>query len=113
MMETAKLRLLSHAMQAYSHRMQAHTGNIANLDTPDYQRRSVSFEDRLQQAMSRNASPDQVDDVQARTRVEDSPPVLEDELMELADTQMRSQLAVRALRDHFDLLRTGILGRSG
>jgi hypothetical protein len=44
--------------------------------------------------------------------VSDAPPVLEDELMGLADTQMRQQLATRALTAHFGLLHTGITGRT-
>lgn len=38
----------------------------------------------------------------------DNDVVLEDELIEMADTQMRVQLVTRSLRHHFDLLRAGI-----
>ena len=43
----------------------------------------------------------------------DNAPVLEDELMDMADTQMRTQLAARALSEHFGVLRMSITGRSG
>ena len=33
--------------------------------------------------------------------------------MTLAETQMRNKLSVRALREHFELMRTGITGRTG
>jgi flagellar basal-body rod protein FlgB len=33
--------------------------------------------------------------------------------MDMADTQMRNQLVVRALKDHFGMVRTGITGRTG
>ncbi len=112
-METAKIGMLRHAMQAYTWRLEAHTSNIANLDTPDFKRLSVSFEEQLQQSMHEVASPRDMSEVKARVDVEDGPPLLEDELMGLADTQMRTQLTTRALRDHFDLMRTGITGRPG
>ncbi len=50
--------------------------------------------------------------VTAQAVEEDRPPLLEDELMEIADTQMRTQLASRALHEHFARMRTGITGRS-
>ena len=112
LMETSKVRLLRNAMEAYNWRLKAHAGNIANLDTPGYQRLSVSFEKQLQDAMHSVAGPRDPTDIHARMRIEDGPPVLEDEMMELADTQMRTQLTTRALREHFDLMRTGIVGRT-
>ena len=108
-MDTRPIELLRHAMQAYSLRSRALSSNVANLDTPGYQRLSVDFEAMLQRARH-------TDDAgalpEARLRVEETPAMLEDELMELADTQMRTQLATRALHEHFGLLRTGITGRS-
>jgi flagellar basal-body rod protein FlgB len=99
-------------MQAYSMRTQALSNNIANLDTPDYQRETVAFEEQLQRMRRggpgvrtpESATPDFVQ--------EDGPAFLEDEMMSLADTQMRTQLTARALRDYFELLRTGIIGRA-
>jgi flagellar basal-body rod protein FlgB len=44
--------------------------------------------------------------------VHDTPPVLEDELMNMADTQMRAQFSTRTLHDHFEMIRSGITGRS-
>ncbi len=110
-METTKLGLLRNAMQAYEQRMQATNTNIANLDTPGYQRKSVSFEDELQNVRYQVPSLRNVTDVKARMQVDEDAPILEDEMMELADTQMRTQLATRALREHFDLMRTGITGQ--
>jgi flagellar basal-body rod protein FlgB len=111
-METPKLKLLSQAMSAYTMRTRATTSNLANLDTPGYQRVSVSFEETLQDVRRGLQATRSAESTQARMRVEDAPPVLEDELMELADTQMRTQLTTRALREHFDLMSTGITGRS-
>ncbi len=112
-MEPSKLQLLRHAMQAYTWRLKALAANIANLDTPGYRRVGVSFEEALQQARHQIPGLRQPEEVEPRMRMENTPPVLEDELMELADTQMRTQLTTRALREHFDLMRTAITGRTG
>jgi flagellar basal-body rod protein FlgB len=111
-METAKLNLLARAMQAYHWRTQAVSSNIANMDTPGYQRLSVSFEDHLQEARHSITGATRMSEVQPKMNIEDAPPIIENELMELADTQMRTQMATRALREHFETLRIGITGRS-
>lgn len=112
-MEPGKLQLLRNAMQAYAWRTKALSSNIANLDTPGYQRLSVSFEDQLREVRSSVEVSRAPEDIQARFDVEDGPPIMEDEMMILAETQMRNALAVRGLREHFDLMRTGITGRTG
>lgn len=96
-------------MGAYELRLQALSANVANLDTPGYTRLGVSFEETLQRARRTKAA--DATRVEGRLVAGDRPPLLEDELMELADTQMRTQLAARALSEHFGLLRTGITGR--
>lgn len=110
-METNKLNLLRRAMGAYVQRRRALSTNLANLDTPGYERLSVSFEDKLQQARRHPEGLQDAELVMPRTETGDETPILEDELMGLADTQMRTQLASRALREHFDLVKTGITGR--
>jgi len=112
-METPKLKMLAHAMQAYTMRMRAISSNIANLDTPGYRRESVNFEDTLQDTRHQIPGLRNETDVEARMAMEDAPPVLEDELMDLADTQMRTQFASRALHEHFGMLRSSITGRTG
>ena len=110
-MTTRPLRLLQNAMQAYAWRMEGLASNVANLDTPGYNRVSVRFEEDLQRA--RRSGPGATDAVAAQMVEDGRPPLLEDELMELADTQMRAQLATRALHEHFARVRTGITGRAG
>jgi flagellar basal-body rod protein FlgB len=111
-METGKIDLLRRAMQAYTWRLQAGAGNVANLETPGYQRSSVAFEDELRVALQSPMSQRKGLEINPEIRIDERPPQLEEELMELADTQMRTQLATRALRDHFELIRTGITGRT-
>ncbi len=112
-METAKLGLLRQAMTAYSWRNQAIASNLANVDTPGYQRTTVTFEETLQKMRHGLPSLRDVDDLKADVRVEDEAPVLEDEMLALADNGMRVQLATRALSEHFGTLRTGITGQAG
>ena len=112
-METDNLNLLNRAMKTYMWRAQALSSNIANLDTPGYQRMSVSFEEALQEARHSVPGARELSEVEPEMEIQDGPPILEDELMELADTQMRTQLASRALREHFSLMRTGITGQPG
>lgn len=111
-METAKLSLLRNAMTAYAQRRRALSSNIANLDTPQYGRISVSFEESLRAARAGADSLRSEAEVKPQVDVTDEPPTLERELMSLSDTQMRTRLASRALRDHFSQLRTGITGQA-
>lgn len=112
-MQTEKLKLLANAMGAYTMRAKALASNLANIDTPGYQRITVKFEEALQLARHTIEGPDGLSDVKASVDVEETPPILEDELMEMADTQMRTQLVSRSLQEHFATLRTGITGRTG
>ena len=112
-MKTATLNLLNRAMKAYTWRMEALASNIANLETPGYQRMSVSFEDDLQQARHSMGGKLDGTEVEPHVNVEEGAPLLEDEMMQMADTQMRTQLASRALQNHFRQMRTGITGRTG
>ena len=109
-MESTNVRLLRNAMSAYAQRRRAASSNIANVDTPGYDRMSVSFEEELQQARRHSGSLQEPAEVEASTEVEDESPVLEEELMSLTDTQMHTRLASRALTEHFDLMRMGITG---
>ena len=106
-------RLLANAMDAYSLRQKMTASNVANIDTPGYKRVSVSFEQELQQADRGETGKSRLDSVHAKVVQTDDRPVLEDELLEMADTQMRVQLVTRALRHNFNQLRAGITGRSG
>jgi len=104
-------RLLAKAMDAYSVRKKAIASNIANIDTPGYKRLEVSFEDQLRKADELESST-AMKDVQATTHTNDDPIVLEDELMNLSDTQIRVQIVARGLRHSMGMLRNAIRGRS-
>ena len=111
MIETERITLLGNALKAYNWRLKALTSNLANMDTPGYQRMSVRFEETLQEV--RHAIPGlrNATEIEPRMKVGETGPVLEDELMNLADTQMRTQFSTKTLHDHFQMLRTSITGR--
>lgn len=100
-------QLLSRAMDTYSLRQRVTASNIANIDTPGFKKHEVRFEDELQNVQNgvrgmKNVTP--------RVVETDQEVVLEDEMLEMSDTQIRVQLVTRSLRHHFDNLRTGITG---
>lgn len=105
-------KLLAKAMDAYSLRQKMTASNIANIDTPNYNKVSVSFEDELRRANQGSFGSENINDVNPKIVETDEQPVLEDELLEMADTQMRVQMVSRALRHNFEMLRSGITGRS-
>ena len=54
-------QLLEAAMRGSWQRETALTNNIANADTPGYQRQEVNFESTLQSAMNAGSSPEQIE----------------------------------------------------
>jgi flagellar basal-body rod protein FlgB len=112
LIDNAQIRLLSNAMDAYSLRQKMTAANIANIDTPGYERRTVSFEKALQQAEKMPLADHSTAGVEPRITQTDEEPVLENEMMVMADTQMRAQLVTRALKENFNQLRAGITGQS-
>ncbi len=105
--ENEHTRLLGNAMDAYTLRQRMTTTNIANMDNPEYNRVGVSFEEELQDAEGRN-----LDQINAEVVEHEQRPVMEDEMMEMADTQIRVQLVTRSLRHNFNMLRSSITGRA-
>lgn len=112
LIENAQIKLLSKAMDAYSLRQKITASNIANIDTPGYKKTAVSFEKELQRVEEMPIRSNTPANVEPRIIQTDETPVLEDEMMTMADTQMRVQLVTRALKENFDQLRSGITGQS-
>lgn len=111
LIDSSHSEILAKAMDAYSLRQKVTAANIANADTPGYNRHEVLFEDLMREAQQtsglegmKNVSPSIV-----KT---DQDVVLEDELIEQSDTQLRFQMVTRALRHHFSLVRGGITGKN-
>ncbi len=105
-------RLLAKSMDAYALRQRTIALNVANADTPGFKRVQVDFESELQKAELRGASNQDFSKVNPRITETDEEVLLEDEMMDLADTQIRVQLVTRALRHNFQMLRASITGRN-
>jgi flagellar basal-body rod protein FlgB len=99
-------KMLEQAMDAYSLRQKMSASNIANVDTPGYTRHEVQFEELLKQAGDSSSKASTTPTIE----ITDKEVILEEEMIEMADTQMRVQLVARSLRHHFDMLRRGITG---
>jgi len=96
-------------MDAYALRQKMTASNIANADTPGYTRHEVQFEQELQKAQE-GQGVSAMKNVNASIHETNSSVLLEDEMIEMADTQIRVQVVTRSLRHHFSLLKNGITG---
>lgn len=117
-------------LKGLSQRQQVTSNNIANIDTPGYQRQSVPFESQLQRQLGRGSSqlsttdPRHIstgsklrgqlamDPVQMLTssRADGNSVDIDQEMISLADTQMRYQAASTALSSKLRTIRNVIQG---
>lgn len=104
LISSAHSQLLKKAMDSYTLRQRVTSSNIANINTPEYSRQRVDFEQSLREARDSG----NMEDVTTSITQTDEKVNLEDELLEMADTQMRVELVSRSLRHHYDMLKTGI-----
>ena len=102
-------QLMSRAMDALTLRQRITSANIANMDTPGYKKLDVRFEDELRRVQEDKGVRGMKDVTPVIVETNEAP-VLEDELLEMTDTQIRVNVMARSLRHHFDMLRTGITG---
>lgn len=102
-------QLLARAMDSYTLRQRVTAGNIANIDTPGYNKQQVDFEEELRRVQD-NKGVEGMKQVTPAITETDQPVEMEEELIEMADTQIRVNLVTRSLRHHFDMLRNGITG---
>jgi len=109
-MDSNVTNLLSKALDVYSLRQKLTAANIANIDTPDFTAKQLSFEDQLQTAMSTDSNPADLSKVEPKVVDSGEKPVIENQLMDLAQNQIQVQLAARVLRDNFNQMRTAISG---
>lgn len=112
LIDTQHSKLMARAMDAYALRQKAIASNVANVDTPGYKRLEVNFEEKLQKMMDMQTVNRDLSNVPFELKQGKEEPLLEDEMMTLADTQIRVQLVTRSLRHNFSLLRTSITGRT-
>lgn len=134
--DTTAMQAARAALTGLSRRQEAISGNVANIDTPGYQRRSVSFEASLQAelniANSNSASPQQLKtsdprhlarsrealtgtgSVEARdvvsTRNDNNNVSIDEEMTLMVETQIRYQALTQSLGRRIGTLRTVIRG---
>lgn len=116
MIDSSTVSLLSLALDAAGLRQQAIARNIANANTPGYQRVGVSFEEQvtaLQQALAQGQPP-------TLTSLADYRPVLmpvgevgepvalDLEMAALSENTLHHQALLKALNKHFSLIGTAI-----
>ena len=102
------------ALSGLAYRQRVIATNIANVETPGFRAGKVQFEQALSAALADGSSPDQVEPTFARslepTRLNGSNVNLDEESLSSLDTNMRYQLALRAMDSKFGLLSTVIKG---
>jgi flagellar basal-body rod protein FlgB len=102
---------LRSALDGLSARQRAIADNIANVETPGYQARKVQFEEALHQAVAAGR-PATAQATESRslepTRLNGSNVNLDQEMLSNIDTNLRYQLALRALDGKYSSIRTVI-----
>ena len=102
---------LATALRGLEAQRQAFEHNIANVETPDFRARRVSFEDSLRQAVSRDdpslaSMSTSLSD--APLRIDGSNVILEDEVTGLELNSLRQQLVTQAINARYTRLRSTI-----
>jgi flagellar basal-body rod protein FlgB len=102
------------ALSALNLRQRVTADNIANIETPHFQARRVSFEKALSAAVANGDNPADVIPSVGRslepTRLDGNNVNLDEETVSNIDTGLRYQLALRAMDGKFGLLSTVIKG---
>lgn len=101
---------LSSALDGLALRQRVIADNVANLQTPGYQARRVSFEDALAQAVRRGtgAATPTVQRSLEPTREDGNNVNLDTETLLNVDTNLRYQLAAQAIGGTFSSVRTAM-----
>lgn len=108
--------LLSLALDATTMRQQAIAQNIANANTPGYQRIGVSFEDRIEtlaQAVRQGQAPSLASLASYQPQFEPAGAAgeavaLDTEMASLSENTLRHQALLKALNKHLALIGTAI-----
>lgn len=120
-LDSLPINLLNKDLDGLWSRQQAISDNIANVDTPGYKSREVSFEDQLRAQLA-DSSADQTDLISRIKNTEPSTTVTEDETsrldgnnvdieqqnIEMARTQLNYMYSLRELSDYFSRLKYAI-----
>ena len=108
------IRTLHRALDGLNQRQQAIASNVANLETPGYLAREVSFEDSLRAASETGRPSDATVSYSrslAATRLNGNNVNIDMELLLGSETALQQQLVVQGLNAKYEVLRTAISGR--
>lgn len=112
MFNDVSIDALHAALNGLSVRQQAISDDIANVNTPYFTARRVTFENQLKQALSDGSDPLSATPAIVSTTDADNTNYnnvdLTAETTLSVDTQLKFELATRAVTDRFSLLRTAI-----
>jgi len=128
-MTDSSIDILSQMMGVSTIRHKVHSNNIANINTPNYKRQIVSFEEELRKAVSTNKDTLPLKITNSRhivTNLNIEPKILEDkttslktdnnnvdldmELALLAENTIKFNVLTQSLSKQFGLLRSAIRG---
>jgi flagellar basal-body rod protein FlgB len=114
MLDDVAITALHSAMRGLSERQRAISDDIANVNTPYYRARSVSFEGDLKRALDVGDDPmataPKVEFSNADGGLTGNNVDLDAETVSSVQTELSYELALRAAGDRFTLLRTAIKG---
>ncbi len=107
------LDYLASALRGLDAQRQAHEHNVANIETPGFRARRVSFEDSLKRAINDGDSSGVSYTTtlsNLSTRWDGNNVRIDDEMTALEENALKQQLVTRAVNDQFGLTRAA-LGR--
>jgi flagellar basal-body rod protein FlgB len=110
MLDGITMRTLHSALKLYSARSDAVTDNIANVNTPYYTAKQVSFEADLKRALAEGRDPMAVDATTTFSRagrnLTGNNVSLDEEIVAGMRNGLASELVLRATGDRFSVLRS-------
>jgi flagellar basal-body rod protein FlgB len=120
-LDSVPINLMNKDLDGLWSRQQAISDNIANVDTPGYKSKSISFEDQLKAQLSEETGSESdriagIQSVQPLTTVSNDATLkldgnnvdVEQQNVELARTQLNYMYSLRELSDYFSRLKYAI-----
>lgn len=120
-LDSVSINLMNKDLDGLWTRQQSISDNIANVETPGYKSKSVSFEDQLKALLTDNtaSSSEIISDIQnvqpqitvsndESLRLDGNNVNVEEENIELARTQLNYMYSLREMSDYFSRLRYAI-----
>ncbi|MFK8025271.1 MAG: flagellar basal body rod protein FlgB [Ilumatobacter sp.] len=107
-------QVIGRALDGLEARQRTIAANVANIETPGYQARTVNFEDGIREAMaSGDMSRARIDVEQslAPTRLNGNNVNLDMEVMESSQTVLLQRLLTQSITSKYSMMRTAISGR--